>query len=211
MKSKMRKARTAEHKHSRAALSTIEMAVATVGASIEQLSKLQGELHNARNATLTTFLAARDHALKGCDLRLIEAFASELAERRNWPERVRSRAQREDLERPLSEHESWEIGRCAATAYTVAQCMIAAHEGFEEGYGLLVLSSVNAARSALLKVTVEAHIVEAEELMHQLDQLCADKRIAGALAMADRDDLGICLGEDDDMTQYDRPTRRQLH
>lgn len=222
MSSKVRKSQTSEHKQSRAALTTIEMSVGAVADAFKQLSTLQEQLYQAHLEARATFQVARHHALKGRDLRAIEEFAGELAERFDWPEGLAARAHCDHLERPLTDDQSWEIGRCAASAFAVTDGMLTVSGMVEELYGTLVESAANAARSAMPKATAAVHRREATKLMLRLDQLCADERLEKAVAFAAsaRDEAmapafaGEPASDDDEEdtdAQCGRPTGYRLH
>jgi hypothetical protein len=211
---KVKKAMTrTSEKQSRAALATIESAVATVAEAVKQLGLLQRDLSRAHRAALESFQVARHHPLTGHHLEGMERLARTLADRRGGPSAIRDRAANDHLERPLSHSESWQIGRWASSAAVIAAGL--PHLGdtvVDEWYGDLVASAADAARSALPKVTVEAHKRRAARLMLRLDHLCSDVRIAQPLAATRADEERVDLEEvEDPRAQCGRLTKHWLH
>jgi hypothetical protein len=176
MKVKNARGRTAEYKQSRAALRTIEMAVATVEDGIKRLGMLQDYLYRAHRAALGGFQAARHHSL--------------LVRHLDWPAALGARVPHEHVDRSLTDREADKIVLWAGSAFEITGGMLTLSTLLDGWYGDLVRSAAEAARSAALKVTVWQH--RASELILLLDQLCADERIAGPLVLAGarkKDDL----------------------
>jgi hypothetical protein len=164
------------------------MAVATVEDGIKRLGMLQDYLYRAHRAALGSFQAARHHSLEGRDLHLVEAGMRKLAQHLDWPAALGERTPQEDLDRPLTDGEAGGITRWASSAFTIAGEMLDLSALLDDWYGDLVRWAAEAARSAALRVTVWQHRKAAGKLIFRLDQLCADERIAGALAAARRKD-----------------------
>jgi hypothetical protein len=186
---------TAEVDASRAALTTIEVAVATVEDGIEQLGRLQDCLYSARLGAVATFQGARHHSLNGRDLHLIEECADLLAQRLDWPARLAGRTSPNHLARPLTDAESWQVGRWATSAYEITASMLDVSRLLDVGYAQVVASTADVARSAFAQVTAEEDKQKAVKLMLRLDQLCADERIVDALALVTGNDELVDQGE----------------
>lgn len=182
--------RIVEAKHSRAALWTIQLAVEAVADSVRQLKALQGRVYRGHKAALWALQMARHHSLQSRDQSFVEHGIGKLAERVDWPATIRLRTRREHLERPLSDIESSVVCGLAGSAFEVASGMLDISEQLDAWYGGLVLLATATARTALSSVTVEAHRRRAAKLMHRLDQLCRDQRIAWAFT-AGSDDLSF--------------------
>lgn len=182
MRSRATTARKTEVQKSRAALWTIQLAVDTVADSIHQLQTLQGAVHRGHRAALSTFQTVRHHALKKPERNFVEAFVSRLAERLDWPKKMRSRSRHLHLERSLSHTESRVLGGLAGSAFAITTGLLDLSDQLDVWYGGHAVTAVVLARSAFPNVTSDAHRRRAAKLMLRLDQLCADNRIAWAFA-----------------------------
>jgi hypothetical protein len=181
MSAKTKRATTkTEANYSRAALWTIQHAVDALADSIRHVQMLRDYAHRSHSAALVTLRMARHHTLNDGDLRLVEDCVGKLAQRMDWPASLRTRTRQEHLERPLSETESSEITNLAGGALGIASGTLDIEEQMVSWYGGFAVAAVAAARSALSSVTAVTHRRRADKLMHRLEQLCDDHRIAWA-------------------------------
>ena len=190
-KSKTARAPTAEARHSRAALRTMQLAVDAVADALRRLGTLQSDVHRSRGAALASLQVARHHSLKDADLHPIEDRISQLARRLDWPRSICGRVHNEHLERPLTDPESHMVGRWAGSAHALTVGMLDISEQLDAWYAGLVVTAAGAARAASCKVTVVAHKRKAAKLLLRLDGLCADERVAWAFDAPGEDEWSI--------------------
>jgi hypothetical protein len=149
MASRATRARRSEIQQSRAALSTIQLAVGAVADSIRQLKTLQDNVYRGYRVALSTLQMARHHSLSDGDLTLVEDCVGKLAQRADWPAALRSRSRHKRLERPLSDAESSGVSRLAGSAVAVSAEMLDTGERLDALYGGLAVTAAAAARSVL--------------------------------------------------------------
>jgi hypothetical protein len=143
--------RTLELKKSRAALSTIQMAVDAVAGAVKEWSALQKHLCRAHQEAVSTFQAIHPQPFKGRET--LEESAGELARRLVWPKCLATRSPHDHPKAPMTFDLVSDTGRWAFSTFMIADCVHVVVRMLDRGFGVLVEDATHAARSELSNVT----------------------------------------------------------